>query len=147
MNELPAAVHESIERLCNAGDELAEREAYKDAIASYNEAWLLMPAPQTEWEASTWVLAAIGDACFLGGFFQSGLDALQHAMHCPSGVGNPFIHLRLGQCALEKGLDAMAAEHLARAYMLEGKEIFAEDDPKYFVFLKTKIAPPVSGEW
>ena len=41
----------------------------------------------------------------------------------------------------------MAAEHLARAYMLAGKEIFAREDSKYFEFLKTRLSPPASGEW
>jgi len=65
----------------------------------------------------------------------------------PGGLGNPFIHLRLGQCALEEGHLDEAAEHLARAYMLEGAEILAEDDPKYFEFLKTRLKPPASGQW
>ncbi len=36
---------------------------------------------------------------------------------------------------------------IARAYMLEGAEILAEDDPKYFEFLKTRLKPPASGQW
>jgi hypothetical protein len=31
--------------------------------------------------------------------------------------------------------------------MLEGAEILAEDDPKYFEFLKTRLKPPASGQW
>lgn len=30
-------------------------------------------------------------------------------------------------------------ENLLRAYMLEGKEIFEEDDKKYFEFLKANV--------
>jgi hypothetical protein len=63
-------------------------------------------------------------------------------MRCPDGLGNPFLLLRLGQCALERGEDSVAADHLARAYMLEGKEIFALDDPKCFALFKTKLARP-----
>ena len=147
MNELPSALHADIKLICADGDALAERRLYEEAITTYNKAWKLVPAPQTDWETSTWVLAAIGDACFLGGFFTSGSEALEYAMRCPDGFGNPFLHLRLGQCALERGKDEVAAEHLARAYMLEGKEIFALDDPKYFEFLKTKLAPPATGVW
>lgn len=147
MNELPSSVHADIKKICADGDALAERRLYEEAITTYNRAWSLVPAPQTDWEASTWVLAAIGDACFLGGFFTSGTEALEYAMHCPGGHGNPFLHLRLGQCALERGQDAVASDHLARAYMLEGKEIFALDDPKYFAFLQTKPSPPASGVW
>jgi hypothetical protein len=59
-------------------------------------------------------------------------------MHCPNGIGNPFIHLRLGQCQFETGNLDSAADELTSAYALEGEELFADDDPKYFEFLKTK---------
>lgn len=72
MNELPSALHADIKLICADGDALAERRLYEEAITTYNKAWKLVPAPQTDWETSTWVLAAIGDACFLGGFFTSG---------------------------------------------------------------------------
>lgn len=147
MTELPDALHNEIQQLCAEGDVLAEDGSFEQAIALYNKAWSLIPAPPTHWEASTWVLAAIGDASFQGGLFGSGLGALQQALLCPGAIGNPFIHLRLGQCALEQGDLALAAEHLTRAYALEGADIFELDDPKYFAFLKTRIAPPASGTW
>lgn len=147
MDELPSSVHEEIKKLCAEGDALAEHRLFEEAMAAYNRAWTLVPDPKNDWEASTWVLAAIGDACFLAGLFTTGIEALNYAMHCPGGYGNPFLHLRLGQCALEKAQNDVAADHLARAYMLEGKDIFATDDAKYFEFLKTKLSPPASGVW
>ena len=147
MRELPTDLHEKIKALAAAGDALAERGQHEQAIAQYNKAWSLIPEPKNQWEASTWLLAAIGDACFLSGYFKSGSEAFQYAIHCPGGLGNPFVHLRLGQCELESGQENEAAEHLARAYMLEGKEIFENEPPKYFEYLKTRIKPPASGEW
>ena len=107
----------------------------------------LIPEPATDWNASIWVLAAIADACFLGGYYTSAVEALEHVTRCPSAVGNPFLHLRLGQCYFEKGALDRAADQLARAYMAEGRKIFESDDAKYFEFLKTRIKPPVSGIW
>ncbi len=147
MTELPDEHHERIKVLCAEGDALAKKAAYEEAISVYSQAWALVPNPATDWNASTWILAAIGDAGFLGGFHQSGLEALEYALNCPDGFGNPFIHLRLGQCALEKGREELAAENLARAYMLEGRDIFATESEKYFDYLKTKISPPASGIW
>ena len=112
----------------------------------YNEAWEIIPEPKTEWKASTWLWAAIGNACFLFGYYQSCLKSFEYALYCPDGL-NPFVHLRLGQCLLEKGREKEAAEHLTRAYIQEGKDIFSIDDKKYFEFLKTKIKPPASGQW
>ncbi|XVN16207.1 hypothetical protein QZH47_09475 [Pseudomonas corrugata] len=62
--ELDAGLHESIKDLCGSGDQLAEEGRYEDAIAKYNSAWQLVPDPKNEWEASTWILAAIADALF-----------------------------------------------------------------------------------
>jgi tetratricopeptide (TPR) repeat protein len=147
MAELEPRVHKKLKALCAEGDRLAEGGKYEQAISKYNEAWKLLPQPPLEWEASTWVLAAIGDAAFLGGYYKSAIDALEYAMHCPGAVGNPFLHLRLGQCYFEKGALEAAADQLTRAYMAEGRKIFENDDAKYFEFLKTRIQPPVSGEW
>ncbi|MBT2325894.1 hypothetical protein J7E62_26550 [Variovorax paradoxus] len=54
MNELPSAVHADIKKIFADGDALAERRLYEEAITAYNKAWGLVPAPQTDWEASTW---------------------------------------------------------------------------------------------
>lgn len=83
----------------------------------------------------------------MAGFYRSGVDALQYALHCPGGSTNPFVELRLGQCEVERDKPDNAAEHLARGYMLEGKGIFFRKTPKYFDFLKARLKPPVSGQW
>ncbi|MBK8016122.1 MAG: tetratricopeptide repeat protein [Betaproteobacteria bacterium] len=147
MHELPMALHQKIRELSAEGDALAAKKQFEQAIEIYNIAWGLVPEPKNDWEASTWLLTAIGDACFFGGFFTSGSEAFSYALHCPGGFGNPFVHLRLGQCEFEcENLD-MSAEHLTRAYSLEGKAILEAENPKYFEFLKTRIKPPVSGKW
>ena len=145
--ELPVEVHEQIAALCASGDALAEVSDWSGAISMYNDAWKIIPEPKNESEASTWVLAAIADACFFSRNFDPALDAVRYALHCPGGMANPFLHLRLGQCALEKDSPQEAAEHLARAYMLEGAKIFQAENSKYFDFLTTKILPPASGNW
>lgn len=147
MAELNAAVHQKLQALCAEGDQLAEARKFDAAVSKYNEAWKLIPEPATEWNASTWVLGAIGDASFLGGYYTSAMEALEYAMHCPDAVGNPFLHLRLGQCYFEKGSLDRAADELARAYMAEGAKIFGSEDAKYFAFLKTRMKPPASGTW
>jgi tetratricopeptide (TPR) repeat protein len=145
--ELPKAVHAKITALSEQADKLASQEKYKEAVARYGEAFALLPDPKTKWAACTWLLAGIGDANFLGGHYEQAKSALSEAMHCPGGIGNPFIHLRLGQAQLELGNRERAADELARAYMGAGKEIFADEKPKYFEFLKTVLKPPANGKW
>ena len=147
MDELPSAIANRVSALSSQGDVLARNSQFAEAVREYSEAWKLLPEPKNHWNASTWLLAAIGDACFLGGYFESAQDAFAHSMACPNGVGNPFLHMRLGQCQLELNNPDGAAEELCRAYALEGKGIFSQENPKYFEFLQTRIRPPVSGVW
>jgi hypothetical protein len=67
-------------------------------------------------------------------------------MHWPDAIGNPFLHLRLGQCQLELGNESRAADELARAFMGAGIEMFLSQDPKYLTFLKSRLAAP-PGCW
>ncbi|WP_245589212.1 tetratricopeptide repeat protein [Chitinimonas koreensis] len=143
--ELPNEVHEKIVRLSKAGDALVEKSQYRAAVEKYIEALQLLPEPITDWEACTWPLTAIGDAHFLAGSHEYAQKALSDAMHCPGAVGNPFIHMRLGQAQFELGNMDRAADELARAYLQEGKKLFDGENPKYLAFIKTKLQPPPGG--
>ena len=138
MAELPDVIHEHILQLSAQGDELANGRRFEEAISKYNSAWEMVPEPKTNWNASTWLLAAIGDAAFLGGWHQSARETLEFAMHCPDAIGNPFLHLRLGEALFEQGELDRSADELIRAYMGAGDEIFASEDPKYRAFLATR---------
>jgi tetratricopeptide (TPR) repeat protein len=138
MGEIEDHIHEEIKSHCEAGDERASAKAFSEALTFYWKAWDLLPEPKTEWEAATWILAAIGDANFLSGDFAAGRDNLSNAMRCPDAIGNPFIHFRLGQCCFEIGDLDRAADELMRAYMGAGREIFDENDVKYHRFLASR---------
>jgi hypothetical protein len=68
---------------------------------------------------------------FLGGDYVAGRDNLTVAMHCADAIGNPFLHLRLGQCHFEldnfgssrrgvgpraRGWGPISAAHAASSY-------------------------------
>ncbi|MCA9250040.1 MAG: hypothetical protein R3E58_11405 [Phycisphaerae bacterium] len=140
---LDEAVHARIQDLCAKGDALVQRKQFEQAFGHYRDALNLVPQPAEEWEATTWILTAIGDLYFLAKMIPNALKAFKDAVHCPGGLGNPFIHLRLGQCYLDMGQEGLAADELTRAYMGAGREIFKAQDPKYISFLETRIKPPV----
>jgi len=144
MPELADDIHERIQALCQEGDALAERGDYSAALEQYWAAWDLLPVPQTQWQAATWILAAVGDANYLGGDYVAGRDNLSMAMHCPDAIGNPFLHLRLGQCQFELGDFDRAGDELTRAYLGAGAQIF-EGAERYFEYLKTRLKPPPGG--
>lgn len=146
MSDLPKKIYEQIINLCSLGDGLVEEERYSEALNKYFSALDLLPPPETQWEASTWILAAIGDTNFIMRNYEAGRDNLICAMHCPGAIGNPFIHMRLGQCRYELGEYEKAADELARAFLIEGEEIFKDEDKKYLDFVKSKLIEP-SGGW
>ena len=145
MMQVPDAIAQKIAVLSEAGDTLAQEREYREAIGKYVEAMELLPEPMTEWEAATWLLTAIGDANFLSGNFAQARDALSDAMHGPGAIGNPFIHMRLGQAQFELGNMDKAADELARAYLQEGSAIFENEDRKYVVFIRSRLQPPPGG--
>jgi tetratricopeptide (TPR) repeat protein len=138
MEELTGQALAEIQNLCKLGDEHAEGGRHSEALKAYWSAWALIPEPKTNWDAATWVLAAIGDANFLSADYAACRDNLTAAMSCPDAIGNPFLHLRLGQSQFELGDLDRAADELMRAYMGAGPEIFKDQDPKYLSFLKTR---------
>lgn len=138
-DELNEEIASEITALCAVGDELSDRGEYPLALEKYEAALCLIPEPHRRWEAATWVLAAIGGTCFLTHEFEKARDALQAAMHCPGAIGNPFLHLRLGEAQYELGDMARATDELARAYMGAGQEIFEQEDPKYLALVHTAL--------
>jgi hypothetical protein len=73
----------------------------------------------------------MGETFFFMKDYRQARSTLEEALRCPKGLGNPFIHLRLGQAALELGDEALARDQLGRAYLGAAEEIFAGEDPKY----------------
>jgi tetratricopeptide (TPR) repeat protein len=127
---LTAALEQRIRRLCSEGYLSYDGGDYDKALRRFYQAWTLLPKPQTGFTASGWVLTAIGDAYFAKRNFAAGIEALRSALYCPQAVGNPFIHLRLGQCYLEQGEQDDADRHLVRA-LQTGAELFAREETRY----------------
>lgn len=144
--ELSDEIHARVVELSDRGDAQADRGEYADAIRTYRLAWDLLPKPRTEWGAATWLLAAIGDAYFLDGDFERSLTTFRDAMFCADAIGNPFLHLRLGQSLFELGERRTALDELARAYMGGGQLVFRREDPKYLAELAKVMLSPTGGD-
>lgn len=120
-----------IDRLCAQGDVQADLARFPAALDAYWAAWDLLPEPKLDCEAATWILAAVGDANFLGGDYVAGRDNLSTVMHCPGAIAIAFLHMRLGQCQYELGDRSSAIDELLRAYLVGGAGLFDDEDPKY----------------
>jgi tetratricopeptide (TPR) repeat protein len=138
-SKLPDDIHENIQRLCAEGDSLVEAAHYSDALARFKQALALLPVPHLEWEAATWIYAALGETYFLAGDFECARQALTTIMLCPAALDNPFVWLRRGQVYFELGDMQQAQDSLASAFMLAGREVFEHEDPKYAAFILPKL--------
>ena len=132
-------IYNKIQELCECGDDLTDLEQYEDAIEKYTQALNLIPEPKYYYEASTWVYTAIGDALFYLENYSHALNMFQEALKCPDGIGNPFILVRIGECLFETDSLDNAKNYLLQAYMVEGEEIFENEDEKYFEVIKDLI--------
>jgi tetratricopeptide (TPR) repeat protein len=136
--DLPVLVQDAIDAASARGDEFAAGGAYAAAVQEYGKAWALVPDPKTRWPAATAILAAIADAYFLEGSKGAARAVLQDAMNYPGAVGNPFLHLRLGEVLLDAGEVDLAAAQLKLAHAGAGEDIFAAEDSRYLMFLKAR---------
>ena len=131
------SIYIKIVALCKQGDQYADEDKFYQAIHQYKQAFTLIPSPLEDYEASTWVLVAIGDAYWLAKDYKESLKSFRRAMLCTNAIENPFIHLRIGQIQFELENLTVAQEELTLAYMGAGEKIFEDEDPKYLEYLKS----------
>lgn len=139
MDKLPKDVALLVDNLCREGDRFAGIDQFDDAIEKYQAAWDLLPTPQNQWSAATWILVSVGDAYFGLKEYDTGAGILRDAIDYPDGAANPYLYLRLGQCLLEIGQLNDAADALEEAFRREGEALFEDEDPKYLTFVKTQL--------
>lgn len=119
-----------IEKLSEEGSALLDDD-WQAALAKWTDALALVPEPKTAYAESTWLYTSIGDAHHTGEQWSQAVEALRVGLTCPGGHGNGYLWLRLGESQYELGQLDDAANSLLSAYLLEGDELFADEDPQY----------------
>ncbi|MDO5500001.1 MAG: hypothetical protein Q4F67_10015 [Propionibacteriaceae bacterium] len=129
--DLDEAIAAQLDEHVRAGTEELEAGADDAALASFMAGLDLLPEPKHEWVAATWLYASVANIHFEAGRWQEARDNFAAASASPSGIGNAFIQLRLGQAEFELGNMAEAAHHLLYAHMRGPKGLLEDQDPKY----------------
>ncbi|WP_379150875.1 tol-pal system YbgF family protein [Paenibacillus sp. sgz5001063] len=137
--ELTDEIHGKILILCEIGDELLDENRVDLAITKYLSALELVPNPKSDWEASTWIYTTLGEVYLMKKEYKIAKEYFYNALNCPDGKFNPLILLRIGETLFETQDFEQSKEYLLRAYMLEGQDIFDEEDEKYFNSIKSLI--------
>ncbi|EAQ77178.1 hypothetical protein DSM3645_13088 [Blastopirellula marina DSM 3645] len=146
MSELDDALYEQVTEQSQAGNVLFDAGDLDAANEKFDAAWELLPEPKTQWEAALWLLAAKADVHFARQQYAEAAAVLTRAAMCPDGLGNPLLHLRMGQAQFELGDKSRAGNEFTMAYMAAGADIFEDEDPKYLDYLKTILQPPVGQD-
>jgi tetratricopeptide (TPR) repeat protein len=137
-DELPDDIYEKVTDLSERGNLLLDAGHPDSAIEVWNEALALLPHPQKKWEAGMWLHASLGQAYRDKGDLTNALSHLQSAHGSADGHLNPFVLISLGATLYDLGRPEEAADHLLRAYMLEGKGLFDEFGGPYLGFLRSR---------
>ena len=136
---LPSKVFASVKSKAGEGERQFRADDFRSAFVTFNDALDLLPEPRQQWNAAGWLLVAMGECAYRRASWKAAVGPLQDAMMCPGTLGNPWAHLRLGQVRLELAEHDRAADELARAYMGGGREVFEEQDPKYFALVESVL--------
>ena len=78
--ELDPALYEKIKEHSDEGERLFYDGRFPEALEEYSKALDLIPEPKQRWEASVWVLAAIGDCHFWLKDFSAALECFRKLM-------------------------------------------------------------------
>lgn len=122
--------------LLKEADESGRSGRTEHAIETFEAAYDLIPEPKHESELAMIALAGIGELHFLQGETALAFEDFAGAVMCREGLGNPHIHLRLGQLQLGRGNTGRAQDELMRAYMGAGDLIFEGEDPRYYELIR-----------
>lgn len=142
---LPESVEAEVARLIMEAEDLVDDEEDERALALFQAGWALIPEPKGEWQRALQLLGGIADCQFYLDDYEACRQTMQLALRNGGGPDNPFICLRLGQCHLELGDERGAANWLTCAMMAGGLEMFENQDPKYWAFLRERLDPPPGG--
>lgn len=137
--ELDAAAEARVQELVDQANELDDDDRYAESEPLLLEALRLIPDPKAESGLSLQIYGALGDDYWSQGNYVAAENALRMAQQCAGGLQNPFIWMRLGQTLFDQhGATDQAVDALLSAYMLDGAEVFATEDPKYLGLLKQR---------
>lgn len=150
------AVLEAVRALRAEGDAHMAAGRHADADTSYTAAWSRLcnsAAACDEYgdEEAFWLAASGMDALFRSGGLEAAYDAcvvIQQAFpHLAA--GNPFWHLRAGQCSLAVHGEEAAREplgmclaNLGQALLLGGIDLFSGEEPRYLALALAHVPPP-----
>ena len=138
-------VQATLDQIGAEGDDLAEAGRFTEAVATYRRGLDLIARDPDARGAALWFHVAIGDAHWLGGEPDDAGQAFVRAL-LVGGLGNPFVHLRLGQAHIAVGREREGLGELLKALLIQGVGIFEGEDPRYLALVTSAARPPADRD-
>lgn len=130
--ELDEKIYIKIQNLCDEAEKDIRLCEFDKAMKKYVQALDLLEGNIEEYDIATMIYASMGDAMYLAGDYNKSKNYFYDAMNCPSGIANPYVLFRLGQCFYDCGDVEKAKEYFIRTYMMDGISLFDVSNKKYF---------------
>lgn len=125
-----------ISDITKKAEELAFNSNHQASIDKYKEGLDLLGEQVMSSKYAVMLFSGIGEIFFLEKNWENALEYYGYAVNSTNGLGEPLIHLRLGQLRFEMGDIEKAKDELMRAYMGGGDLIFEGEDSKYFQLIR-----------
>ena len=140
-----------INKLLDEGNAWLDKDRNDKALASFQGALAIIPAPHDDYEIASLAYASIGDAQWFDAEYDAAFESFEEAQRIFGGFHGhyePFLLLRMGQwlfCLSEVvdedagALRVQAHEHLSKAFTAMGDELFEDEDPIFLEFAKSTL--------
>lgn len=129
-----------ISDITKKAQELAFNGNHQASIDKYKEGLNLLGEQVMSSKYAVMLFSGIGEIFFLEKNWENALEYYAYAVNSAGGLGEPLIHLRLGQLRFELGHIEKAKDELMRAYMGGGDLMFQGEDSKYFQIIREIVS-------
>lgn len=94
-----------------------------------------------------YVIVIIAELYFMAEKYKTAKYYYSFVMRFENTIGNPFLHLRLGQIQYYLGKTDRMIEELSRALIMGGESVFEGEDKKFIVIPKRSLKKPFWSSW
>lgn len=125
----------SVEGYILEAEKAFSNDALDLAIDNYKKALTYTNYRKDEEQAAR-ILVSLGDCFYLKKDYKEARRYYQKAFELPNGVSNAYVLLRMGELFFDEGNQERAKYYLLQAYLIEGAELFEDEDRKYLNLIK-----------
>lgn len=142
--EIPDAIQEKLTSIdditVSSQDVAAKVDALYDMYSSLTD-------EQKQGREGRYFIIRIGEVCYAEKMIDDALDNFNFAMKFSDTLGNPYLHMRLGQLQYCLGNQERQIDELSRALIMGGEAVFNNESPLFLQMVKAELVEPDGTSW